>query len=265
MCGTAGYFFNEANAGLAMAHIDRFEAFSKQNNLSVSGSPYGKVLGFDMEFDRTEMKALAGHHWLEVIRDAEWDQHLDNYRGAVADFGAVMEAVKSRGYAVQLFEIPLVVDQRSTNSTLISRITGLLDVAGAGLGGLEVPMLYSSELPSDSMGAAFLETYRHSFTGQAIAVGSTGGLNSVTNKNNTLDWDKLRRDLLLARASTRAIFIYSLEGSAAQGHLEKLVGFDWSSPTPKVNQLELSILSGVRKGLRDACALSCQLHPSSCS
>ena len=40
MCGTAGYFFNEANAGLAMARIDRFEAFSKQNNLSFSGSPY---------------------------------------------------------------------------------------------------------------------------------------------------------------------------------------------------------------------------------
>jgi hypothetical protein len=43
----------------------------------------------------------------------------------------------------------------------------------------------------------------------------------------TLSWDELARDLRLARRHTDDIWIYSLEGCAAQGMLGRLEALDW--------------------------------------
>jgi hypothetical protein len=118
----------------------------------------------------------------------------------------------------------MVLDERAVGSTLLQRITGLVDVPAD----REIPMLYTSFFGGRN--AALLWSY--GADAQAIAVGSTGGGVSVAgiDQIRPLSWDELSRDLRLARRLTDDVHVFSLEGCVRQSYLERLMRFDWDAP-----------------------------------
>mmetsp|Transcript_23151 Transcript_23151/g.37291 ORF Transcript_23151/g.37291 Transcript_23151/m.37291 type:complete len:355 (-) Transcript_23151:116-1180(-) len=254
-----GYWFNEMNAFGAKEQIAKFVQWADSADLDFSRSPYGKVLLLDMEVNRTEMESLVNRNWIDVARDVAWTRNIGHYEAALANMSEAVRQAESAGYAVQAYEVPLLLDQRAVKSTLISRVSGLVDVAdpmGPSPSVSSVGCLYST------LTEAGLASYVHSYKDSAVALGSTGGINGVS--KNLLDWPHLARDLLLSRNVTENIFIYSLEGCAVRGHLQRIVDFEWSAPLPSVNKLEVEAFNMARAALREAMKLDCKLHPSLC-
>jgi hypothetical protein len=88
-------------------------------------------------------------------------------------------------------------------------------------------MLYSSFF--DKHGDIILYSYaQHA---QGIGLGSTGGGVELEGGQplRSLRWIDLRRDLLIANHFSKSVYIFSLEGCARNGYLDKLLEMDWNA------------------------------------
>ncbi len=206
-----GYFQHVENVAEATERFDQLVEWTRRERLSWAG------LGLDLELDRREIELFSAQPWraAPVIIERAFD--LDRLRRGLDGYRALIARMRAEGWAVETYQFPAVADDRATGSALLQRSLGMMDLAVE----REVWMLYSSLLPP--RGPGWLCSYGPQ--AQAIAVGSTGGGIDPLPK---LGWDELRRDLLLARKWSEALYVFSLEGCVAQGMLSRLAALDWT-------------------------------------
>jgi len=212
-----GYWFNMDNLLEANHRYDEFAAWTKQNGLRWVG------VGLDIESDIREMSQLAKDPL--VIIPKLLNRLFDRKRLMHAETGyqELVNRIRSDGYYVESYQIPLIVDERKIGSTFIRRLGGLVDIKVD----REVWMLYSSLLRPHGVG--LLGSYAPQ--AQAIGVGVTGGGVDIEFGNPVpLTWDELARDLRLAWYWCDNIYIFSLEGCITQGFLSNLKTFQWDMP-----------------------------------
>jgi hypothetical protein len=140
-------------------------------------------------------------------------------RRAQSAYQRLIERIRGAGFQVEAYQLPMVVDDRLSQTRLFQRAMGVLDVEVE----REVLMLYSSL--AGWFGAGVIARYApHS---RAVAVGSTGGGIDDFPK---LTWEQLERDLLLAARHVSHLFVFSLEGCVRRGFLERIEAMDWERP-----------------------------------
>jgi membrane protease YdiL (CAAX protease family) len=149
------------------------------------------------------------------------DRHILEARERYRD---LIGRMRRGGYAVEVYQLFFMADERRAHSTLLERLFQVVDVSGE----RNCLMLYTSF--HHSWGASVIRTYG----GDAgtIVIGSTGGDSALDAGFAPLNWDEFLRDLQAARRWTNEIGVYSLEGCVRQGMLARLRSVDWSRDTP---------------------------------
>ena len=223
-----GYWFNVNNAHEAVAFYHAFHDWSETNGLLIG------AVGLDIEPDRREIEQIRDNAeaGIQLLWKKLTDASVINMAQAL--YEDLVDDIHADGYITESYHLPVIVDEREMQSTLLARLGGLLDVKVE----REVLMLYSSFFPN---GVGMLQNYGSD--AQYIAVGSTGGGVDIGDLHRlTLDWEALARDLRLAAQHTDRIYIFSLEGCVEQGFLSQLIDFDWNVtvtvPTEQIEAVE---------------------------
>jgi hypothetical protein len=213
-----GYWFNIGNPAQASARYAEFERWTAQHGLGWDG------IGLDIETDIREMRLVAvdRQRLIPVLLCRLWN--VGKLRQAQMAYVALAARIRTAGYRVDSYQMPLIVDERQVGSTLIQRLFALVDLPVD----REVLMLYSSFYRP--RGAGVLWSYGRG--AQSVGLGVTGGGVQIADvvQPPFLDWEEFARDLRLAKRCTDDIHIFSLEGCVQQGFLQQLLGFDWESP-----------------------------------
>jgi len=229
----SGTYINAEDFPQARAAVTAFEAWSQQNGL------HWEAVGLDIEPNFGELGRLREHP-LTLARLL-----LSRYfeRGRVlrarTEYAGLIRQLQQNGYRVETVQLPLIVAERQTHSTVLERLLGIVDVRGD----QEALMLYTSFAPPD-VGAGIL--WALGPDAQAIAVGSTEGPRGLV-----LNWRDFSQDLLIAAHFTHTVGVYNLEGCVQQGFLARLESMDW-------NQTASIPATEIRKAQRRvafACAL----------
>ncbi len=241
-----GYWFNTENCTQAVQFYEDFRAWTERHALHWQG------IGLDIEPHIAEMRRLYAGEWLSQLPTV-WDRLFNPERiwHAEATYHSLIERIHEDGYSVEVYHMPLIVDERMAGSRLIRALGGLVDIKGD----TEVLMLYSSFLRPH--GAALLWSYGpHA---QAIGIGSTGGGVEIAGAGAQppLSWEELERDLLLAHRWSHRLYIFSLEGCVEQGYLPRLAEVDWDKKPAAIP--DTAGVERFRKGLRAALWMS--KHP----
>jgi hypothetical protein len=215
-----GYWFNLDNAPQAAARYRDFRAWNSKYHLR------WQAVGLDIEPDINTLQLIARQPLAGLRKLASKLGDRARLEKARQAYQVLVEQVRADGYALQSYQLCLIVDEHRAGSTFIQRATGVLDLAVD----QEVLMLYSSF--TRPYGAAVLESYAPQ--AGAIGIGSTGGGVEMEGVVDTrpLTWEELTRDLLLAQPHGKELFIFSLEGCLCQGFLPRLAEFDWKQPAP---------------------------------
>lgn len=163
----------------------------------------------------------------------------------LAEMNDLVRNIKAAGYAVETYQFPTVVDERSARSSILTKTLGLPAVDCD----REVLMLYSSFFPThaDSI------LWSYALQTRAVGVGSTGGGVEIEGvpELKKLRWIELKRDLLLASQHAEHLYIFSLEGCVASGFMERLINLDWDTQVipPVRSALGISLIRKVFQGL----------------
>jgi hypothetical protein len=209
-----GYYFTADNASLAQARYEEWVAWTKEHRLVWDG------VGLDIEPDARIYLQIMDNPWR--LFPMLLPRLLDRQRPgrSRAAYAALVERIRTDGWAVENYQFPLIADERRAGSTLLQRLA-LVDVRTD----REVWMLYSSFMRR--VGPGFIWTYGPE--APAIGVGTTGGGPDIPGSPQmpALGWDELARDLLLARHWCDDILIHSLEGCVGKGFLPRVRSFDW--------------------------------------
>jgi hypothetical protein len=213
-----GYWFNLGNASQAAARYADFKAWTAEYSLQWAG------VGIDIEPDIREVQQLLDGGWrlLPMLLQRVFD--TKRLRRAQASYNALVAQMRADGYCVDSYEMPFMVDERKVGSTLLQRLTGIVDVHTDRL----VLMLYTS--PLRPRGPGILWSYAPD--ADSVGVGNTGGGVELAGISEIppLDWNEFSRDLRLALYWSDDIHIFSLEGCVRQDFLTRLKTFDWSQP-----------------------------------
>jgi hypothetical protein len=219
-----GYWLGMENAEAANDSYETFQSWTHQENLT------WRTIGLDIEPDIRELEACIegdGRGWAlqRMLRRIFRRRKLASAQRLYRD---LVSKIRTDGYLVESYHLPLIADERVVGSTLLRRILGIVDIPVD----TEVWMLYSSILRGRSnrphFGLGVLWSYGSQ--AQAIGVGSTGGGVDFVQDYRYLDWEELSRDLRLAWYWTDRLYIYSLEGCIEQGFLPRLEQFEWDRP-----------------------------------
>jgi hypothetical protein len=175
-----GFYFNAENAPEAAARLAAFDAWTHNQGLRWDG------VGLDIEPNFAELASLKDHRWrllTMLLRRAVDKRRALRARQA---YSALIREIQSRGYLVQIYQMPFLPAEREARSSLLDRTLGTVDVRGD----QEVLMLYTSF--AHPIGAAMIWTLGpHA---QAIAIGSTDGDPGANAA--PLNWDEFSRDLI---------------------------------------------------------------------
>ncbi|MCP3143165.1 hypothetical protein [Pyxidicoccus xibeiensis] len=240
-----GYWFNARNLAQATARYDAFRAWTAEHGLEWHS------VGLDIEPDIHELRQVLELGWRglpgllpRLKRGGRITEARDGYR-------ALVERIRADGYRVDTYQFPFIVDERQSRSTLIQRVSGVLDLPAD----REVLMLYTSFVRPH--GPALLWSYGPG--APSIAVGITGGGVELPGAHAVppLDWAELSRDLRLAVRWTHDLHVFSLEGCVRQGFLSRLRTFDWDAPVdpPSVKARRVDAVRRVLRGVLRTSAL----------
>jgi hypothetical protein len=236
-----GYWFNNQNYEHAAARYVAFKAWTAQHDLKWAG------IGLDIEMDVNDTRQIMEKRQIKPFISKLFHRYLDRQQALKAhrNYQALVELIHADGYLVEAYHIPLISEERRGKSSVLQRTLGLVDLNTD----REVLMLYTSFMRPN--GEAILWSYAPD--ADAIGVGSTGGGVDIQGVIDLepLSWDEFSRDLRLCAAHNKPIYIFSLEGCAAQGFLTKLNQLDWGTPvtppqrTGRVNAIRTAIAAGL--------------------
>jgi hypothetical protein len=233
-----GYWFNINSSSHAKSCYREFKAWSAAHGLRFT------MLGIDIEPDMREIQGVIENRWRLIPLMLGNLVKFKRLRRAQSDYAELLAEMRADDCRIESYHMPIIVDERHLRTTLIQRLTGLVDIWTD----REVLMLYTSFMRRFG-GPALLWSYARD--AEIIGIGSTGGGVDVggADKVLPLSWEELTRDLLLAKLARKDIHIFSLEGCVRQGFLKRLKDFDWTQtitpPSDRAARINL-----VRKALR---------------
>jgi hypothetical protein len=135
-------------------------------------------------------------------------------------YSGIIRGLQSQGNPVQTYQMPYRPAERSTNTSLVDRLLGTVDVKGD----IEYLMVYTNF--ARSVGAGMILSLGPGE--QGITVGVTDGATAPGTGSGPLDWNEFSRDLIVASHLTNHIGVYNLEGSVNQGFMPRLLTIDWN-------------------------------------
>ncbi len=241
-----GYWFNLDNHSASSTRYLEFRRWTKQHGLK------WKAIGIDIEPDLRQLEQLPRHLLKARAKLAANALNYQRQRVGQMAYQALIGQMRSDGFFVESYQFPVIRDERKAGSTILQRMTGLIDL----LVDREVLMLYTSFIRGYGPGVL----WSYAVEADAVAVGSTGGgveLKEVVD-TRPLVWDEFQRDLLLAARSCRHIYIFSLEGCVRQDFMSPLIHFAWNSSTLEPVRLGLRVNSYRKLGQT---ALWATAHP----
>jgi len=230
-----GYWFNLDNAPLAVQRYADFKAWSEKKGLK------WQRIGLDIEPDFRLITALKeGVFLFFKVLFLTLKRRKKLFSTARKMYEQLIEQIHADGYEVEAYQLPPVLEERRTRSSVLQRWLGILDLAVD----REILMLYSSF--SRPWGDAMLLSYGKD--AQYVAIGSTGGGVDLEGVADTrpLDWQEFSRDLLIAGLLKPEVAVFSLEGCVHQGFLERLEKFDWQQSI-QVERKKYVIVQQVRQ------------------
>jgi hypothetical protein len=212
-----GYWFNLRNAPQAQARYRAFKQWTDENGLRWDG------VGLDIEPDIRDLVTYSSRRMKILPLALQRVFHFRQVRQGKRQYRELVDQIHADGYRVDSYQLPFIVDERRARSTLLQRITGIVDLPVD----REVWMLYSSFVRPH--GAAILASYASE--AQAVGLGVTGGgVDEGFTGQPPLTWDELARDLRLAWYYCDDLHVFSLEGCVQQGYLTDLKDFIWDAP-----------------------------------
>jgi hypothetical protein len=220
-----GYYFNLYNAPQAAKRYNEFKRWSDQHNLRWEG------IGLDIEPDIRELENLSTDRMKMALLMIRRAYHRKPYNEACRIYRQLVDQIREDGYRVDIYQFPLIVDERSAHSKLLQKTMGLIDLPAD----REVLMLYTSFLRPDGPGIL----WSYGSQSQSIGIGSTGGGVDLDILDlNPLKWEELERDLRYAWVFTEDLHIFSLEGCIRQGYLNRLKDFQFDYPIIEPKEIE---------------------------
>jgi hypothetical protein len=212
-----GYYFNIYNAPQAEQRYWAFKQWSEKHNLVWQG------VGLDIEPDIRELERLTTDRLKMALLMIRRAYNRKPFREAVRIYNNLVNQIRTDGFRVDVYQFPLIADERSAHSTLLQKTMGLIDLPSD----REVLMLYTSFLRPDGPGILWsYGSHAHS-----IGIGSTGGGVDLDILDlSPMTWEELERDLRHAWVFTDNIHIFSLEGCIRQGYLSRLKEFNFDHP-----------------------------------
>jgi hypothetical protein len=239
-----GYYFNIYNAQKASEKYLEFKEWTDRHNLK------WEAVGLDIEPDIRELEKLTTARLQMVWMMLRRAYSRRPYNRARRIYKELIEQIRKDGYRVDVYQFPLIADERSAHSSLLQKTIGLIDLPAD----REVLMIYTSFLRPDGPGIL----WSYGLHAQSIGIGSTGGgvdLDILDLK--PMKWEELERDLRHAWVFTKDIHIFSLEGCIRQGYLNRLKDFQFDHPIiepkdsiEKVEMWRRSLQSGLWLGSR---------------
>lgn len=219
-----GYWLNADNADRAARRWRETLAWAQEEGLGL-----GRV-GLDVEFPRAESAGAIRDRrraFLSMLRRRRSRVQVAEAERAYAE---LVGEIRASGRRVEAYHFPHLLDERLAGTTLLRRALGLVDVPVDA----EVYMLYSSYLGRAGARAYFREA-------PCIALGVTGGGVNADNpeaRRRFLTWERLEEDLRAAAAHAGDVYVFSLEGCAEHGMLERIAELDWAQPAPPLPRRE---------------------------
>ncbi len=227
-----GYYLTADNAPQAAARIAAFETWTAENGLHWAG------IGLDVEPNLAELSQLRSHKWHLITTMLARSVNGGRITRARQAYSALIDQIRSRGYPVQIYQMPYIPAERSVHSTIPDRLLGTVDLHGD----QDYLMLYTSN--ARPVGAGMIWSLGPHASG--IGVGSTDGDTNAGTGSGPLDWNEFSRDLIVASHFTTQVGVYNLEGCVRQGFLPRLLTMDWSQSVTLPRQ---SIQRAARLGL----------------
>lgn len=212
-----GYWANAFNVDQMFKLYKSFIQWRQDNNLSFT------TVGLDIEPDINDVELITkkgpGAFLVLLRRLTKFSQ----VRRAEIMYQWLINQIRSDGFFVETYQIPVIVDERKAKSSLVRRLSGLVSLRSD----REVLMLYSSFVRP--LGSGLIGSYAPE--ADAIGIGSTGGGVDVgINLGPPITWEELSRDIQLGWYYNDHIYIFSLEGCVQNNYLEKLIQLDWDQP-----------------------------------
>jgi len=208
-----GYYLNASNGRQAEVRFDDFERWSTANGLRWA------EIGLDIEPNIQDFATLRQGRWHLFLTLLGRYVDVRRVRDARYTYSALIRKIRSHGYQVETYQFPFIADERDVRSSVLARLTGIVDVRGD----REVLMVYTSF--NQSLDSALIWVYGPD--AQAIAVGSTTGPTSDPHFAR-LNWEEFSRDVMVANHFSHVIGVYNLEGCVRQGYLARLKIINWN-------------------------------------
>jgi hypothetical protein len=208
-----GYYLNSSNGRQAEVRFEDFEKWTTANGLR-----WAEIV-LDIEPNIQDFAALRqGSKWRLFLTLLGRYADVRRVRDAKYTYSALIRQIRSHGYQVETCQFPFIADERAVRSSVLERLTGIVDVRAD----REVLMVYTSF--HQSLDSALIWVYGPD--AQAIAVGSTTGPTSDPHFAR-LTWEEFSRDLMVANHFSHLIGVYNLEGCVRQGFLARLKNVNW--------------------------------------
>jgi hypothetical protein len=211
-----GSYLAADNAPQAAARVADFEKWTSDYGLRWA------AVGLDIEPNFAEFAQLRNHRWSLFTKLLRRSLNGGRIVSARKAYSVLIDELRSRGYPVQIYQMPYIPAERSVHSSLPDRLLGTVDVRGD----QDYLMLYTSF--ARPVGAGMIWSLGPHASG--IAIGSTDGDLPPGTANGPLDWDEFSRDLIVASHFTSQIGVYDLEGCVRQNFLPRLLAMNWSQP-----------------------------------
>ena len=229
-----GYWTNLDTVSSTARCYGQFKQWTNENNLEWA------AIGLDIEPSLQRIELLTPK-WRNQLLDTIGRLFKGSfYRNAHNDLRALINLIRSDGYSVETYNLPVVIEERKASSEILSRLVGTppLDADR------EVLMLYTSSF--DKNGDAILKSYARD--AQGIGLGSTGGGVELGDGQplRSMRWIDLRRDLLISREFSNHLYIFSLEGCVEKGYIDRLLEFNWDASVD-VSPREVFKITALRK------------------
>jgi hypothetical protein len=209
-----GVYLNAGNAPAAAARVHAFEKWTSDNNL------HWTAVGLDIEPDFNALAELSRHKWHLVTTLVS--RSFDGQRIVRAQhaYSGIIREMQSHGFSVQTYQMPYRPAERSTDTSLVDRLLGTVDVRG----NIEYLMVYTNF--ARSVGAGMIWSLGPGE--QGITVGVTDGPTPPGVGSGPLNWNEFFRDLIVASHFTSHVGVYNLEGCVNQGFMPRLLAMDWN-------------------------------------
>jgi hypothetical protein len=209
-----GLYLNAGNAPAAAARVEAFEKWTAINNL------HWTAVGLDIEPDFDELSRLRQNRWRLITTLVSRSFDGQRIVRAQRAYSEIIRKLRSHGFAVQTYQMPYRPAERSTNTSLVDRLLGTVDVKG----NIEYLMVYTNF--ARPVGAGMIWSLGPGE--QGIAVGVTDGPTTPGIGSGPLNWDEFSRDLIVASHFTNDVAVYNLEGTVNQGFMPRLLAMDWN-------------------------------------